>query len=78
MMQVLRPKELARILGVSVPTIYRYDKQGLLPPRRRIGPKISGWLKSEISTWLESRPTESCLDPERQEKMQAGRRHRQG
>jgi prophage regulatory protein len=55
-MKVIRANELAEILSVSVPTIWRMEKRGDLPHKRKIGQRIVGWLKSDIDEWLNSRP----------------------
>lgn len=49
--RIVRRKELAEILGVSEVTVWRWHRQGLLPPKRRIGPNSVGWLASEIDEW---------------------------
>lgn len=55
-MKILRPSQLAQILSVSKPTLWRMEKRGELPPRRKISKRTVGWLSSEIEEWLESRP----------------------
>jgi len=70
---IIRPKQLAPILGVSEPTMYRWIQSGHLPRPRRIGPNVTGWIKSEILDWLESRPVERCMNSKRIELMQAAR-----
>lgn len=37
-----RPREVARLLGVSVPTAYAWSRAGILPPIFKIGPRASG------------------------------------
>jgi prophage regulatory protein len=49
--RILRQKELAERLGVSVVTIWRWERKGLLPPKHKIGPNTVGWLESEIEAW---------------------------
>lgn len=60
-----RAKSLARFLGVSVPTVYRWEEQGILPPRRRLGPNSTIWIADEIRDFLHSLPQEGCLGRER-------------
>lgn len=55
-MRFLRIPELARRLGVSRTTLWRWERAQLLPPRRRIGPNSVGWLEAEIEEFLASRP----------------------
>ena len=52
----LRPATLAAQLDVSVATIYRWERIGHLPLRRKMGPSASGWLASEIQEWAENLP----------------------
>lgn len=50
---IIRPSELAQRLGVSHPTLWRMEKRGDLPPRKKIGIRAVGWLTSDIEQWLE-------------------------
>ena len=68
-----RAKGVAALAGVSVATVYRWVAAGYLPPPRRIGPNVSGWLSSEIDEWLRSRPLEGCIPPEKAEALKAAR-----
>ena len=53
---ILRPKELAEALDISRSTLYRMEKRGELPKRRKISENTRGWPRSEIIEWLENRP----------------------
>jgi len=55
-MRYLRIAEVAKKLGVSRTTIWRWERQGYLPPKRQIGPNIVGWLESDIQEFASSRP----------------------
>ena len=57
--KILRTNEVAEILGVSRVTLWRWERQGLLPAKRKIGPNTVGWFEDEILAWLASRPTGS-------------------
>jgi prophage regulatory protein len=50
--RVLRPGELAERLGVSRVTLWRWEREGRLPAKRRIGPNVVGWLECEIDDWF--------------------------
>jgi prophage regulatory protein len=54
-MQMLRRREVVRRTGLSYPTIYRYERAGNFPARRRLGPNVVAWLDSEIDNWIKSR-----------------------
>ena len=51
----LRKSEVAEILGISETTIWRMEKSGDFPRRRRISNNSVGYLRSEIQSWMESR-----------------------
>ena len=52
----LRAPEVARLTGVSRTTLWRLEKRGEFPQRRRIAPGAVGWLADEVTEWLRSRP----------------------
>lgn len=41
--------------GASRVTIWRWERKGLFPKRRKIGPNMVGWPEDEIDAWVESR-----------------------
>ncbi|QUM78743.1 MerR family DNA-binding transcriptional regulator (plasmid) [Moritella sp. 24] len=52
-MTILTKNELSKKLGVSVSTIYRWAKQGILPaPIRHESGNNAGWLKQTINDWI--------------------------
>lgn len=58
---IIRPSELADMLGVSTVTIWRMQKRGELPPRKKFTNRLVGWSENTIEEWFESRP---YADPE--------------
>jgi predicted DNA-binding transcriptional regulator AlpA len=53
---VLQRKEMARLAGgVSIPTIKRWEREGLCPPPVRIGPRLAGQWRSVWLDWLSQR-----------------------
>jgi excisionase family DNA binding protein len=48
---LVRAKQLAVLLGVSVRTIHTWDAAGRLPAPIRIGGSVS-WRRDEIDDWL--------------------------
>lgn len=51
--RIVRPKDLCqRLGGISRVTLWRWERKGLLPPKRRIGPNVVGWLETEIDDFL--------------------------
>lgn len=55
-LKIIRPKDLSQLLSVNRVTIWRMEKRGELPPRKRITKGCVGWLESDIAEWLEDRP----------------------
>jgi prophage regulatory protein len=56
--RIIRKPELLKILGVSHPTVWRWEKAGLFPKRIPLGPNSSGWIESEVYTWLKKKADE--------------------
>lgn len=54
-MQVIRKRELLPMLGVTDPTIWRWERAGKFPKRIRLGASACGWFKHEVEDWLRSR-----------------------
>lgn len=44
----LRPREVARLRGVTRPHLYNEVKRGNLPPQVMLGARSSGWPEAEI------------------------------
>lgn len=44
----IRVKEVARILGCSVSTVWAWARSGLIPQPTRVGTRFSFWLREEI------------------------------
>lgn len=55
-LRVLRPREVAALLGVSRATLARWQRDGVFPARRQIGPARVGWVEADVLAWLSSRP----------------------
>lgn len=53
----VRLRELKTITGRSEASIYRDEKAGTFPKRRKIGSQSVGWKLSEVLSWVESRDT---------------------
>ena len=65
MMQVIRWKELSKMVGrASRSTIRRWEKKGEFPRRRRLGPNSVGWVREEVEDWIRNRdsPPSSDID----------------
>ncbi|MFU8862219.1 MAG: helix-turn-helix transcriptional regulator [Cyclonatronaceae bacterium] len=55
-LRIIRPSELARIMGISSVTLWRREKAGKLPKRRKIGSRAVGWLSSDVEAHLKELP----------------------
>jgi len=53
--QIIRPRNIPTITGLSLATIWRLQKKGLFPSRRRLSAGAVGYLQSEIVAWIEAR-----------------------
>ena len=53
MSKILRRRQVCDLTGLSYSTIYRLEREGEFPQRRRLGPNTVGWLASEVETWVE-------------------------
>ena len=56
--KVLKAKQVAEEINVSVPQINKLDSLGRFPKPIKLGERGSGWLTSEIDAWLQSRVDE--------------------
>ena len=54
-MKFIRLKELIVMTGLSRVTIWRLERAGLFPQRRRIGKAAVGWIEQEVESWIKSR-----------------------
>lgn len=53
-LQIIRLKELSRILGVSRASIYRKVREESFPLPVRLGPRSIGWRIEDVIRWRES------------------------
>jgi prophage regulatory protein len=53
---MMRLDEVVKATGLSSVTIWRRERDGNFPKRRRLGPNAVGWRSDEIEAWIESLP----------------------
>ena len=53
--KVLKAKQVAEEINVSVPQVYKLASKGTFPKPIKLGERGSGWLTSEIEAWLQSK-----------------------
>lgn len=51
-MRILRMSEVEKITSLNKRTIYRYLQNNTFPRPVRMGPRLSGWLESDILAWV--------------------------
>lgn len=51
----LRRRDVEQATGYSIATLYRKAKQGDFPKPVKLGERASGWLQSEVQTWIDER-----------------------
>lgn len=50
--RLLRLAEVVERVGLSIPTIYRRQRQGTFPRRERLGPCSVAWYESDIDEFV--------------------------
>lgn len=48
----IRANDLSEALGISLSTLWRWRKAGVVPEPIALGPRIVGWRTSDIQNWL--------------------------
>jgi prophage regulatory protein len=54
---VLRRKQVEERTGLSRSTLYHYIKLGNFPKPMALGPRVVGWLESDVNSWITDRVT---------------------
>ena len=55
----LRRYEVMEITSMKDPQMWREERAGRFPQRRRLTDRTVAWLESEVQEWIDSRPTNS-------------------
>jgi predicted DNA-binding transcriptional regulator AlpA len=53
---IIRPAKVARILGISKSTLWRWRRKPGFPAAVRLGETMVGWRHSEIQAWIDDLP----------------------
>ena len=56
----LPPAQVAKLIGVHVRTLRRWERAGHFPRRRSLAQHRVGYLASEVRRWIETRPGADC------------------
>ncbi len=51
----LRFPEVRQLTGLSRSTLWRMEREGAFPARRKLSARSVGWLASEVKIWTEQR-----------------------
>lgn len=65
-LRLVRPAELAERLSVSRATLWRWERSGQLPKRRRLGSNVTGWSSQDLERWFASTEPPDATDPEKE------------
>ena len=52
---LLRVEDVVEKIGVSRTTLWRWSKDGSFPQRIQLGQNSSGYVASEVETWIQDR-----------------------
>ena len=55
--RVIRLTEVQQITGISRASIWRLEKKGLFPSRRRLSGRAIGWSEKDVQRWLATLPS---------------------
>ncbi len=53
--KLLRKPAVLEMLGISAATLYRLEKSGGFPARRKLCAGIVGWLETDVVNWINNR-----------------------
>ena len=59
--RMLRLPQVVEMTGLSQTTIWRREKAGQFPRRRRLGPTLVAWRSDEVQAWIEALPEAEAL-----------------
>ena len=55
MLKVLKVRQVAEEINVSIPQVYKLVSLGRFPKPIKLGERGSGWIRTEVDAWLQSR-----------------------
>ena len=59
----LRRRQVLERVGATKATLYRWIRGGHFPPGVTIGPRMVGWVESEVDAWCASRVASRPAQP---------------
>ncbi len=54
--RLLRLPEVCEVTGLSATTVWRREKDGVFPRRKRLGANLVAWRSDEIEAWIDTLP----------------------
>jgi len=58
---ILRAVDVASLLNISLPTLYRWVRLGRLPAGFKYGPHSVGWERKTVEAWIAAHANPSSL-----------------
>ena len=55
-LRMLRLREVVQLTGLSQTTVWRRERAGEFPRRRRLGANLVAWRSDEVEAWIEQLP----------------------
>lgn len=59
MNKLIRKKQVLEATGLSITTIWRLERKGLFPRRRRISQGSVAWSAAEVDNWISEKLSDS-------------------
>jgi len=53
-LRIVRAAELAKLLGISSTSLWRWRQNGAFPQPIALGPRMVGWKIIDIEAWLDA------------------------
>lgn len=64
MVKMLRLPEVIELTGLSQTTIWRRERHGEFPRRRKLGGNLVGWRSDEVEEWINDLPVAEEVEAE--------------
>jgi len=52
-LKIIRSSELSELLSVSKTALWRWEKEGILPPKVKLAGRAVGWSEYDIEIWFQ-------------------------
>lgn len=53
--RVFRPREVARVVGLSLTTVNKLRREGLFPAPIKLSAQAVGWREADVREWIDTR-----------------------